>query len=208
MKYKHCIFDLDGTIIDSISGIKHSFNSAYEQLFQKPCLEDITDKIGPPLIVMIKKIIPEISEKELSIFVNNFKADYDVNGYKKSILYDGIKEVFKKLQELNVKLYIATNKRYIPTLLITKFLQIDNFFFDKIGTLDTDNYENKAALIKDMIVKYGMKKTNVVMIGDTDGDFNAANLNKISFIFAEYGYQINGNFPIFIKKPIDILNLI
>jgi phosphoglycolate phosphatase len=208
VKYRHCIFDLDGTIIDSLKGIQHSFEKAYQTMLGKPYDGDITSKIGPPLEAMIQQVVPSISQAGLLRFVSLFKADYDINGYKKSILYDGILEVLKQLDKAGVRCYIATNKRFTPTRLVVDYLGLNRFFNDRIGTLDQQNFIHKGALLHSMLSENKIDKQTALMVGDTHGDYAAALENGIGFVFAKYGYQPDGIYQNIATTPLEILNFL
>lgn len=203
---KGIIFDLDGTLIDSRNGIIESFNYAYERVFKKHPRFKISDLIGPPLDEILNNIEnPSINqEKE---FLIEFKNHYDHKGYKKSFLYDGVIESLNQLKSKKMKLYIATNKRLKPTLLILKLLNLQNFFEEVICS---DSYEKKISKIKMLELIYQKQNHNITkffMIGDTIHDFEASKKNQIEFIFAEYGYgKINLNSVKIIKKISQLIN--
>jgi phosphoglycolate phosphatase len=210
MGISHCIFDLDGTLIDSCAGIAQSFGQAYQRMYNQPFEQDIAHLIGPPLDVLIETLIPDIAPMEKDIFKQHFKQAYDTVGYKASLLYEGTITVLAALQSMGIKLYIATNKRHLPSTLIVEHFDLLPYFGNRVAALDiaTPPFTNKTNLVQHMMEKYGMQTGNTLLVGDTEGDAKAAFQNKINFIFAQYGYQPTGVFPQSATTIIEILNFI
>ena len=60
--------------------------------------------------------------------ISHFKSHYDSSGFASSSLFDGVYEFLAALHAAHFKLYIATNKRLVPTLKLLKHFGIDHFF--------------------------------------------------------------------------------
>lgn len=101
---KGVIFDLDGTLVDSRSGIIESFNFAFEKVFKKHPRFQISDLIGPPLDEILNKIeSPTINQEKQ--FLSEFKKYYDNLGYKKSFLYNGVIEELTLLKSKKISYF-------------------------------------------------------------------------------------------------------
>jgi phosphoglycolate phosphatase len=192
--YKNLIFDLDGTLIDSASGIEDSFNKAYRAIYKQECQQSITSFIGPPIDQVLVKVNGETNIETINLFVEEFKINYDEFGYKKSILYNGVEEVLSFLMANKLKVFIATNKRSKPTKLILNHLSINQYFLEVVCPDSFEvKFKNKTELITNLIQRRNLITNETLMIGDTIHDGKAANSNQLDFALAEYGYGSHDN---------------
>jgi phosphoglycolate phosphatase len=118
-------------------------------------------------------------------------------------------ETLEFLKNTGRKLFIATNKRYLPTQLILKLLEIEDYFLD-IYCSDFPNifFPNKSEMLSNLILKHSLINKETLMIGDTIHDSDAANYNNINFVFVEYGYGNCHNPKYRIKNIKQLVNII
>lgn len=189
MSYKNFLFDLDGTLIDSASGIKESFYVAYLNVYNKECPQNITTFIGPPIDQVLTAVNGETNLDTIKYFIDAFKQHYDNEGYKKSKLYDDVESVLEVLLKNKLNVFIATNKRVKPTKLILEYLSIGKYFN---GVYCPDmvefKFKNKTDLIFYILKTNLLQLSDTIMIGDTMHDGIAADENKLDFALVEYGY--------------------
>lgn len=178
--------------------IKNSFNNLNIDL--EIDLNDLN--IGPPLNETLLQCNKEISQKQLLDLRKSFISDYDKNGCKRAIKFDGVDLLLKTLFEKNIKLFIATNKRQIPTLKILNYLDWTKFF-KSIYCIDSFILKNanKSCLLELLIEKEKLIPSSSIYIGDKFADYKAADENKLFFIgadFTENDLKNNdiSNFPI------------
>lgn len=189
MKYKNILFDLDGTLINSASGIEESFYKAYLKVYKKECPQIITTFIGPPIDQVLTAINGETNLEIIKLFVDEFKHHYDSEGFKKSMLYDDVESVLEILLENKLNVFIATNKRERPTKLILEYLSIGKYFTDiYCPDILEIKFKNKTELIAHILISNSLLLNETLMIGDTMHDGIAAEKNKFDFALVEYGY--------------------
>lgn len=198
-------FDLDGTIINSSTGIINSINHAcrlnhFENINEK----ELEAKIGPPLKTYLPKILNlKNNDPILKDLIAEFRIHHDSLGYKKYQLYPYAMELLKHLKNnfQNNKIFAVTNKPFQITKKSLEFLNISKFF-DDIFSPDfcTDEIINKKInlqrskknYLSEIEKKFPLK--NKFFIGDTNSDYEATNNNSFIFIFASYGYGEIENF--------------
>lgn len=187
--YKNFIFDLDGTLVDSMEDIEYCFKKA---IFDETGIEivEFRDPIsGPPLSEVINKLLPDYPDSTKLNIRKKFRDIYDYYDYRATHLIEGSSELLKKLKSSGKRVYLATNKPLIPTMKILNKLEIN--IFDDIATIDSNDSANmsKSEMIALLISKCKLEKTETIMIGDYSTDIIAAKNNSVDAVALT-----NGNF--------------
>lgn len=199
------IFDLDGTLVDSAPGIMVALEHALEKSDVAASHVLTSDLIGPPLREMLLKILGSSADlKVLELIEGEFKRFYDEKGVLLTRKFPGIDEMLGALSKKQFNLFIATNKRSRPTLILLEHLCWINFF-KKIYSLDTISppANNKTILLESIITTNELDKMKTIYIGDRLEDARAASNCGIKFLYASWGgYENDENTKIF-----NILNL-
>jgi phosphoglycolate phosphatase len=205
---KTVLFDLDGTIIDSYPGIQQAFDNAYYKVYKVRNTTSIKSLIGPPIPKILFNCNGETDEDTINLFVNHFKECYDTEDLKCSVLYDGIPELLEELQSRQVRMFIVTNKRERPTKLIMQFLNLENYFCGFYCSDNKAHYPSKELMVQDLLKIESVEPRHSILVGDTLQDKRAACFNKVSFVYAAYGYGTLEDIECKVEKPLEILNLI
>lgn len=193
MKSKHIIFDLDGTLIDSSSSILTSFEHSFKRLGITPTRPLTPEIIGPPLMPILKILAGTEDAQILNALARQFKAHYDTEGYKQATVFPGITALLKTAAASAGKLYIATNKRLLPTSRIIQHLRWSQYFA-KVYALDYFNppLASKALMIGRILADQQLSAAETIYVGDRFEDGMAAEENKLQFAFATWGYNDEG----------------
>ncbi|MBP7476915.1 MAG: HAD hydrolase-like protein [Chitinophagales bacterium] len=208
-KFDAIIFDLDGTVIDSVPGIQRGYDLAYEKILNRKNEEAITPFIGPPIGDIFRQLTNIEDDKVIQDFIEQFQLFYDRDGYKEAKIYEGMEAVLIGLQQAEIDVYLATYKREIPTRKI--LVQMDLLkYFQAIYTVDMYGYRfsNKSEMVQDLVIKHQLQPTRCLFVGDTVYDKRAAMENKMLFAWAKYGYGSDCGSDFDIHSPIDILSAI
>ena len=184
------IFDLDGTLIDSAPSILDCLRIIFINAGIEPAEPLNRALIGPPLREVLKKVIGVKQSVDIEFLAKEFTNSYDQQGFANSIPYPGVQNLLTSLRQRGISLYVATNKRYIPTRKIINFLGWSNLFF-KVYCIDSDKtspFQNKAAILRAIILENSIRSDEAVYVGDSLDDEGAALNNNIPFILASWGY--------------------
>lgn len=186
---KHVIFDLDGTLVDSAPSILSSFAEALNQYSVSPKVPLTPQLIGPPLMQTLQTISGIADTTQLQMLAEAFKAYYDSQGYRESLVYVGIETMLGKLKAQGFRLSIATNKRQVPTHQILAFLKWD-IYFDAVYALDAcrEGVKNKAGMIAQLLTDLRITPQEACYIGDRSEDGEAADQNDLPFVMVQWGY--------------------
>lgn len=183
------IFDLDGTLIDSAPSILGAFKQVLEQFSYVPTQALSPHLVGPPLKQTLQVISGESDPEKLVLLVEAFKSSYDREAYALSTSYPGVGKMLESLFKNGLDMYIATNKRYIPTQKIVQYLGWGSYF-QSIYAIDkvTPSYSNKAQMLQAMLSDLDLQAERCVYIGDRLEDGDAASENTIPFVYVDWGY--------------------
>ena len=143
--------------------------------------------MGPPLEVTFRE---EISEEGAAQAVQLYRDYYENKGQFEAHLYDGIKEVLKKLsQDPNKKIYITTSKNEPTARKMCKYLGITEFFDGIYGA--TPTAFNKADVLQRAITENNANKDQSVIVGDTKYDMIGGKTVGIKTLAVTWGFGTN-----------------
>ena len=168
---KVILFDLDGTLTNSATGIFNSLRYALKRFsietIPQPVLESF---IGPSLKYSFSKHF-FIEEKDVFKAIKYYRECYTDKGMYENKLYGGVEELLFELKKKDKILNIASSK---PTIYINKILQhfnILHYFNHVIGAKINGSHSDKAELINENLALYPqLKKMDFVMVGDRNWD--------------------------------------
>lgn len=190
MGLRNIIFDLDGTLIDSSNSIIESIRSAIEiayPYFELPTISK--DLIGPSIRNIIESLIPCTDEEIKVKIIEAFKLHYDSIGCLKTMPYDGIDVALNYLADRGHKIFIATNKRSIPTQKIINHLGwLGKFRAIYSVDLHGPTFKDKASMVQSMMEAEGLNGLHTYLVGDSLDDYFAAKTNNLKFLRAAWGY--------------------
>nr|WP_225622302.1 HAD hydrolase-like protein [Musicola keenii] len=180
---------MDGTIIDSLPGIKASLVYAIRQ--QGHDIDenmDITALVGPPMNSIVCTLLAPYGDNRVAETVNIYREHYGQHGLYESVPYPEIQTSLSQLKNNGHDLFLATSKRQIFAEKILVNLKLDSFFTDIMGTLADGSLDDKSQLLSALINKHALDRKNTVMIGDRKEDIISAHNNGLFAIGVLWGY--------------------
>ncbi|MDR1245268.1 MAG: HAD-IA family hydrolase [Endomicrobium sp.] len=211
MGFDFLIYDLDGTLVDSLGDIASSVNSVREDNeLEHLSLKQIRSYLGSGINALISKAIPGKCEK-FKQNVDSFKSYYKQRILDTTVMFSGVKEMLESLKDK--KKAILTNKNEDYAKKIVEKLEIADYFVEVWGgdTLAVRKPDPKTIL--ELVKTTRSKLSKTVMIGDSANDFLVANAAGVRVIAVAYGYcdldQIKAYRPDYIvKTPQEIANIV
>jgi phosphoglycolate phosphatase len=192
------LFDLDGTLIDSVPDLSLAINLMLEELGKDSfSIDQIKKWVGNGALMLVQRAMsgknePDILNKEeLQKALELFLDHYTNNIFKKTRLYPNVKETLQELHKYSKKMVIITNKPHKFVKPILEELKIEEFFDDFIGGDYLSQKKPHPLPINYIIEKFQIPKRDVVMIGDSKSDILAAKSANIDSIALSYGYNQN-----------------
>ena len=213
---KYILFDLDGTITESGTGIINSVKYALEKMNIPPLEESTLKKfIGPPLIQSMMKYAG-MNEKEAQEGLRLYRVYFEEKGIFENVVYTGVEELLKELSKKNMKTAIATSKPEKYAKMITEHFGLDRYLCGVYGATMNEKMVEKSEIIKYAMEGIGIHEreyNEVIMVGDRMHDIYGAKQNNIKSIGVLYGYgdiqELNRAGADYIAvHPADILDII
>ena len=188
---KTIIFDLDGTILDTLVDLKNAVNHGLKSRnLPEKDLEFVRIAIGNGTKVLIKRCTPcNISEEERQIVFDTFKSYYFQHFTDNTRPYPGMVEMLKKLKEkYNIKLAVISNKDDdLTKQLIHKEFP---YVFDIVqGSYSDKPKKPDPYLIDKVLNENNISKKECLYIGDTNVDKESAINAGIKYLLVNYGYR-------------------
>lgn len=186
---KTLIFDLDGTILDTLQDLKNAVNHGlnFYNLPEKD-LEFVRKAIGNGTTVLIKRCTPSSlnDDERLKVF-NVFKTYYLEHYADYTKPYPGIKELLEKLHD-KVRLAVVSNKDNDLTNKIIK-KEFANLFDIVQGSYLDHPKKPDPYLINKIIKENNINKEDCLYIGDTNIDKESATNAGLPYLLVNYGYR-------------------
>ena len=189
------VFDLDGTLIDSLPDVLASLNLLLATGKRRPLrVQELRNLVGRGVYPMIEgaysmtgKAIPSPSELENAVhcYINNYKA----NPVEHTVIFPNVIDTLGNLKEDGFCMGICTNKPYEMTLLVLEGLRLDVFFE---GVTGGDNLPFSKPDPRHIMTTLELMKSEAyraVMVGDSWVDVKAGRNAGLPVIAVNYGYN-------------------
>ena len=172
------IFDLDGTLIDSLHDLASGVNYTLRQLnHREVTIEYVKKSIGNGAQKLVERCLPsypEVQSQELKEAMDIFLPYYNENCDIETFAYPGVIEYLEKLKDLELDLAVLTNKPEAPTHKILKALKLDSYFSAVIGG-DTLAQKKPSPIGQIALMdQFSTRPENTLMIGDGEPDLASA----------------------------------
>lgn len=188
--YETYIFDLDGTLLNTLDDLAVSTNYALRRYGQKEhSVEDIRRFVGNGVRKLIERALPEGEDNPLfeDVFTV-FKQHYLEHGLDTTKPYPGVVDLLKELKARGKKLAVVSNKFYTATQEL-----VAHFFgeYVEVAIGERENIRRKPApdTVEEALRLLNTGKENAVYIGDSDVDVATARNSGLPCISVLWGFR-------------------
>lgn len=191
--YDLVLFDLDGTLIDTIDGLATSVNFALRHFDQKErATEEVLSFVGNGIRKLIERSVEAGTDIETTDKVfYAFKEHYESHCLEGLRAYEGIIELVEDLKAKNIPMAVVTNKHYVAAEKI-----IEHFFGDKIAVTvgareDMPKKPDRTMvdLAFDKLKSMGYSWLKPVYIGDSEVDIETGRNSNMDTISVSWGFR-------------------
>lgn len=188
MRYRHILFDLDGTLTDSADGVTRSVQYALDKFGIKASPETLTSFVGPPLQLAFEQEY-DFSRSEARQAVHYYREYYREKGIFENRLYPQVEEMLHTLDRKGATLYLATSKPTVFAAQVLRYFQIDGYFTAVTGSnLDGTRAEKSEIISTVLTANPDLSEAAAVMVGDRKHDICGARTCGLDSIAVTYGY--------------------
>jgi phosphoglycolate phosphatase len=183
-----CLFDLDGTLIDSEQGITACVKHALARLeVPAPPHEELRRWIGPPLRHSFAPLLGYQAER-IEAAVSYYHERFNTLGWQEHEVYPGIEALIAQLLQGGHQLAVVTSKPHRHAAPIIAHLPFGEAFLRLYGPHPDSSHSEKASMIAEALADFGCGCADAVMIGDRHFDIDGAVANRVRGIGVLWGF--------------------
>lgn len=212
--YKAVIFDLDGTLLNTLDDLAASVNFALKTCgYPERTIEEVRAFIGNGVIKLMQRATPDgISQEDFDRCFGSFRTHYLKHMFDTTKPYDGILPLLDTLKAAGIKTAVVSNKLHSGVVGLCK-----DFFGDRLtcafGVLDESERKPAPANVFKAIKEMQVEAADCVYVGDSEVDVQTANNAGLDCIAVTWGYRdpdvLKMNSPKYmIEKPEEILPIV
>ena len=213
MKYNTYIFDLDGTLLDTLQDLAASVNYALRQHnMPEHSIDDVRRFVGNGVRLLMERAVPDgAANSDFEATFATFREHYMHHSLDTTRPYPGIPEVLTELKSRGCKLAVVSNKMMAATQEL-----IRHFFPDTIevaiGEHEAEGIRKKPApdTVFAALKELGTGKEDAVYVGDSDVDIATARNSGLPCVSVLWGFRdkaflIKHGAETFVSKPSELL---
>ena len=190
MKYKAVIFDMDGTILNTLEDLKNATNYSLRQFgMPERSLEEVRMFVGNGIRKLVERAVPSgASEEKIAQVFDVFLEYYEIHSADNTSPYPGILELVEKLKKSGIKTAVSTNKADVPAQELGR--KYFNGIFDLIvGQQDGLKVKPAPDSVNKILSILDIQKKDAIYIGDSDVDVQTAKNSGLDFIGVSWGFR-------------------
>ena len=211
-KYKAVIFDLDGTLLDTIDDIAISANTVLKRHgFPIHKTREYKLFVGEGMETLVYKILPreKRSRSFIKKIIKEIRLEYSKNWNKNTKIYSGILDLLNFLQLKKIKMSVLSNKPDNFTKLMVKHFFPNIKFSFVLGTRTGVPKKPDPTVSLQIAKKLNIKPQDIVYLGDTNTDMKTAKNSGMFAVGALWGFRtkselIKNGAKLLIKKPMEL----
>jgi len=214
MKFDTILFDLDGTLLNTLDDLADSVNMVMEtEGYPLRTKDEIKAFIGDGVKLLMKRALPDhTDEEEVQRCLTLFREIYKKNMLNQTNPYPGIQELLNQLKNMNLKIGVISNK---PDLATKELCGL--FFQGKVDAAIGDNHERQKKPAPDNVFE-AMKqlqssREGSLYLGDSNVDMQTAKNAGLTCVGVTWGYRsrevlLAEGADFIIDKPDQLIGLI
>ena len=184
------IFDLDGTLLNTLADLRDSTNYALKQFgFPVRTTEEVRNFVGNGLRMLIRRAVPSETEEEtVDAVLAAMKAHYREHYHDGTIPYDGILPFLRKMEEAGFRMAIVSNKAD-PMVQLLRTLYFDDLIPVAVGELEGVARKPAPDMVRIAMQRLGCTEENTVYIGDSEVDIETAKNAGLPCLSVGWGFR-------------------
>ena len=190
MKHKAVIFDLDGTILDTLEDLKNSVNFALSKNgLPVRTIDEIRTFVGNGIRLLMERAVPENTDSSVvDRCFEDFKAHYKEHSADNTKPYEGIIALLDELKSKGVKLAVVSNKAdFAVQTLVEKYFQ--GLFDFAVGEREGIRRKPCPDSVNEAIKVLDASPDEVVYVGDSEVDVETSRNAGVKCVAVTWGFR-------------------
>ena len=213
-KYDTVIFDLDGTLLNTLEDLKDAVNYVMRQNgYPERTLEEVRHFVGNGIRKLMERALPEYVKGETFERVfEEFRIYYTAHCQEKTCAYEGIVPLLQELKKQGIALAIVSNKNHAAVC------ELNEIYFKeyiKVAIGQKDGIRKKPApdTVLQALKELGKEKETALYVGDSEVDYQTAGNTGMDCVLVTWGFRTVEELSefkpyVFISKPEELLRVI
>ncbi len=198
MKFKSVLFDLDGTLLDTLGSLVYASNLAMEKCgYPLHTREEVRGFINYGSVELIRRALPEEvrhNEDEVMRVHGIYFPILRENATRDCVRYDGLAELCGELTESGVKIAVLTNKPDAAAKACIEKYYPDTHFASVRGMVPGKFVKPERAFTEDMMREIGADPESTLFVGDSHVDVATAHNASLPCAGVCWGFHGDGGF--------------
>jgi phosphoglycolate phosphatase len=188
-RFRHILFDLDGTLVDSLPGIAHSVRAALTSCGLPALCPDLKPLIGPPIRGILARVSGCSEPRLLDRLERAFRSHYDAHGWQETLLQGDVPGLLKRLRDGQADSSVVTNKPSLASERILARLGLRQQFAAVVcRDSRTPPFSSKGEMIGALVSLRNLERAKCLLVGDTLEDYRAAEEAGVAVAIVAHGY--------------------
>ena len=205
------IFDLDGTLIDSVTDLSRSASELVTSLGGRPLTqEEVSGMIGDGAALLVRRALAAAGLRpKMSDVLERFLEIYGRRMLETTVAYPGLEETLKTISR-RARMAVLTNKPLAPSRQILDALRLTPYFEAVIGGDGPHGRKPDPAGLRAL----AQDDRDVMLVGDSPIDWETARTAGCAFAWARYGFsaarfeETPPDTPYVLNQPIDLIEVL
>ena len=202
---KLVIFDLDGTLLNTIDDLAAATNHALQQLgYPTHPVDTIRTYVGNGINKLLERSLPEKERNEENVqrMRSHFVPYYDKHNADLSYPYPGIVALLEELRDRGVMIAVASNKYQTATSKLVKHYFPTVNFIEVLGQREGIAVKPDPIIVFDILKKANVLPEEVLYVGDSGVDMQTAINSGVDAVGAAWGFRPKAELESFYPKGI------
>ena len=202
---KLVIFDLDGTLLNTIADLAAATNHALQQLgYPTHPVDTIRTYVGNGINKLLERSLPENERNEENVqrMRSHFVPYYDKHNADLSYPYPGIVALLEELRDRGVMIAVASNKYQTATSKLVKHYFPTVNFIEVLGQREGIAVKPDPIIVFDILKKANVLPEEVLYVGDSGVDMQTAINSGVDAVGAAWGFRPKAELESFYPKGI------
>jgi phosphoglycolate phosphatase len=213
-KYDTVIFDLDGTLLNTLEDLADAVNYVMKKYhYPERTLDEVRRFVGNGIRRLMELAVPEnVPAEKFEIVFEEFKSYYTDHCQIKTCAYEGIMPLLKTLYEKGYAMAIVSNKNHAAVCELNE-IYFKEYIDVSIGQKDGIRKKPAPDTVLQALKELGKEKERAVYVGDSEVDFATAENTGMDCVLVSWGFRTPQELSefkpeFFINQPEELLTVL